>query len=74
MRRRHHAAAHVERRADNTICSDPLEREHDADDVENGVEGADLVEMHLLDGHLMNRRFGFGEPLEQSLGAIATCG
>ena len=50
VRRMHHPAADVQRRADDAIGAEPLEREHRADDVDDRVERADLVQMHLLDG------------------------
>ena len=50
----------------------PLEREHRADDVDDRVERADLVQMDLLDRHLMDRRFGLGQPLEHRLRAVAS--
>ena len=51
------------------IGAEPLHREHGAGDVDNRVERADLVEMNLLDRHLMNRRFGFAETLKETLRA-----
>ena len=71
MRRVHHAAADVQRRADDAVGADPLEREHGADDVDDRVEGADLVQVHLLDRHLMDGGLGLGQPLEQRLRAVA---
>ena len=72
MRRLHHPAADVERRADDAVCGRPLHRVHDADDVDDGVEGADLVQMDFLDGHRMNRRLRLAEPLEHRLRALAS--
>ena len=69
MRRVHHAAADVQRRADDAIGMKPFEREHGADDVDNRVERADLVQVNLLDRHLMNGRLGFAETMEQLFGA-----
>jgi len=65
VRRLHRAAADVQRRAHDPVRADPLEGEHDADDVDDRVEGADLVQVDLLDRHLMNRRFRLRQPLEQ---------
>ena len=72
MCRLHRAASNIERRADNAIRTDPLQREHGADDVDDRVEGANFVQVHALDGRLMNRRLGFGEPLEERLCAAPT--
>ena len=52
------------------IGADPLEREHRADDVDDRVERADFVQVNLLDRHLVNRRLGLGQPLEQRLRAL----
>ena len=72
MRRMDHSAADVERRADDRVGAEPLQPEHRADDVDDRVEGADFVEMHLLDRHLVNRRLGVRQPLEQRLRAVAS--
>ena len=53
---------------------DPFEGEHRADDVDDRVERADLVQVHLLDRHLMDRGFGLGQPLKQRLRAVAAAG
>ena len=67
----HHAAADVERGRDDPVGAKPLEREHRADDVDDRVEGADLVKMHFLDRHVVNRGFDVREPLKQRLRSIA---
>ena len=41
---------------DDAVGAEPLEREHGADDVDDRVERADFVQVHLLDRHLMDRR------------------
>ncbi len=68
MRARHRAAADVERRRDDPVGAEPFHREHGADDVDDRVDGANLVQMDAVEGHLVNCRFGFGEPMEQSNG------
>ena len=76
MRRVDHAAADdsaANRRSDRRRHR-PLEREHGADDVDDRVERADFVEVHLLDRHLVNRRLGFGESLEQCFRPVAAGG
>ena len=50
MSRVHHAAADVQRRAHDAIGAEPFEREHGADDVDDRVERADLVQVHLSPG------------------------
>ena len=35
-----------------------LESDRRADDVDDRIDRADLVKMHLLDGHLVHVRFG----------------
>ena len=37
------------------------------DDVHDGVDGADLMEMHLVGRRPMSRRLGLGEHLEDAL-------
>ncbi len=70
MRRVHHSAAHVERRAHDVVGARPLEREHDADDVDDRVERADLVKVNLLHRHLVDGGLGLGQPLKHALRAI----
>ena len=74
VRRMDHAAADVQRRADDAVRAGPLHREHGTDDVDDRVERADLVQVDLLHRHLMDRRFRFAEPLEHGLGALAPRG
>ena len=62
------AAAHGERR-DDEIGADVLEGGGAADDVDDGVDGADLVEVDVVDGHAVHLRFRAGEPLEGGKGA-----
>jgi hypothetical protein len=45
-----HAAADVQRRGDDMVDPQPLQREDGADDVDDRVEGADLVQVDLVDG------------------------
>jgi hypothetical protein len=59
-----HSAANVERRTDHLVCAGPLHREHNADDVDDRVEGADFVQVDFLHWHLVNRCLGFTEALE----------
>ncbi len=70
VRRLHHAASDVDRRHDHAIHAQAVEGVHGADDVDDRVERADLVQVHLLDRHLMNRGFSDREPLEERLCAV----
>ena len=66
----HHPAADIQGRADDAIGMEPLDREDRADDVDDRVERADLVQMNLLEWNLMDSRFGFAKPMEELLGAL----
>ena len=48
-----------------SVGPEPFHGERRADDVDDRVEGADFVQVHLLDRHLVNRGLGFGQPAEQ---------
>ena len=69
VRARHRAAADVERRRDDAVGAEPFHREHGADDVDDRVDGADLVQVDAVERHVVNRGLGFGEPVEQRDGA-----
>ena len=73
VRRVDHAAPDVDRRADDAVGLEPVEREDRADDVDDGVERADLVQVHALHRHLVNGRFRLCQPLEQGLCAVLPC-
>ena len=73
VRRIHHAAADVERRRDNSIDAEPFQREDGADDVDNGVERADFVKVHLADGHLVDGGLRFAKTLKERLRPVAGC-
>ena len=51
-------------------CSQP---DGGADDVDDGVDGADFVEVHLLDGHGVDVGFGLAEKLKGAGGAGLYC-
>ena len=55
----------VQRRHDDVVGAEPLHPEHGADDVDDRVERADLVQVDALDRHVVNRGLGLGQPLEQ---------
>ena len=59
------AAADVQRRRDDVVDAEPLEREHGADDVDDRVERADLVQVDVVDRHVVDGRLGLAQPLEQ---------
>ena len=48
------------------ICCDPqqVKSQAGADDIGNGIHSAHFMEMNLLQGLLMDRRFGLGQLLE----------
>ena len=46
------------------IDAEEVERQAGPDDVDNRIDGSDLVEMDLLDGHAMGPRFGLAEQTE----------
>ena len=72
------AAARFRRRrsAATTRCrrAEPLEAVHGADDVDDRVERADLVQVDLLDRHAVDRGLRLGEPLEQLHRAVLALG
>ena len=47
MGRMDHATADVERRADDTLGAEPLQAEHDANDVDDRIQSANLMEITL---------------------------
>ena len=60
----------VEGRHHDAVGLEPLEGEHGADDVDDRVERADLVEVHLIHRHLVDARLGLGQAPKQGDGAI----
>ncbi len=58
------AAADVQRRGHDVIDAEPVEREDESDDVDDGIDGSDFVKMDFVDRHLMNRRLRFGRAAE----------
>jgi hypothetical protein len=66
-----HATADVERRADDTLGAEPLQAEHDANDVDDRIQSANLVEMDAIDWHLVYRSLGLGQSQEKELCLVA---
>ena len=64
MLRVHAPAAHIQRRAEKLLDAQLLETCRGADNVHDRVNRADFVEVHLLDGHAVNERFGLPQPPE----------
>ena len=58
------AAADVQRRAGEFLDAERVEADAGADDVHDGVHGADFVEMNFLERNVMDRGFGFAEFVE----------
>ena len=65
VRAPHRSAADVDRRGHDVVGAEPLHAKDGADDVDDRVEGADLVQVHSIDRHLVDRGLRFGQPLEQ---------
>ena len=63
-------APDVERRAREFVNAQEFEADGGADDVYDGIHSADFVEVHLLDRHLMNFGFRFGEAGENLARAV----
>ena len=57
--------------ADDAIDAEPFQREDGADDVDDGVERADFVKVHLADGHLVDGGLRFAKTLKQRLRPVA---
>ena len=60
----HRAAADIDRRTHDGSDVEQVEGQARADDIGNRIGGAHLVKVHLLDGHLVDLRFGLAQPLE----------
>ena len=61
-------AADVEIRSQPAINAEMRAPHGRADDIDDGVDGADFVEVNLLDGHGVNLGFGFTEQLKREAG------
>ena len=57
--------ADIQWRRDDFVSAEPLEREDRADNVDDGVKRRDFVQMHVLDGHVVNRGLGLADPLKE---------
>jgi hypothetical protein len=64
------AAADIEGCGNPAIDAEEFGPGGGADDVDDGVDGADLVEMNPLDGDGVDGGFGFAEELEGADGAL----
>ena len=58
---------------DDVVDAEPLHAVHGADDVDDRIERADLVQVDSLDRHVVDRGLGLGEPVEQLHRAILAC-
>ena len=65
VRHLHHARTQVQRRRDDIVDAEPLEPEHRADDVDDRVDGPDLVQVDLVDRHLVDCGLGFADPAKE---------
>src|SRR5882762_4140320 len=68
MLRVHRAAAYVHRRAKNRFHSQQLQCRACTNNVADGIDGADFVEMYFLDRYVVNLRLGRTQLLEHSRG------
>ena len=64
-------AADRQRRAHDAVDAQVLQREGDAAHLPDRVDGADLVEVHLLGIDVVDPRLGVGEPPERLLRSVA---
>src|SRR5438105_11951896 len=74
MRRADRAAADIERRGNDALCPEELERVHGADDIDDRIERADLVEVDPVGRRTVDRSFDLSKPRKQRLCAIFSCG
>ena len=70
MRRSNASAAHIERRGNDAIDAQRLERVHRPNDVDNRVERADFVKVNTLDGRTVNGGLCLRQSVEQSLRSL----
>ena len=64
------AAAGVDGGYDDAVDAQQVEADDGADDIEDGVGGADFVELDLVDGGAVDVGFGFGEAAEDLAGFL----
>src|SRR5690606_37729315 len=64
------AGADVDGRANDAIDAEMVESNGGADDVYDGVERADFVEVNFLDIHAVDSGFGFAEAAEDADGGL----
>ncbi len=65
------AVAHRQRRSDDAVDAEGVQGRADADDVDDGVGRADLVELHIVGRDTVDGALGFGELGEDTVGALA---
>jgi hypothetical protein len=64
----HGAAAHIDGRAVDLVDAEQIEGEARADDVADGIDRADFVEVHLFYGDAVDGGFRLAEDAEDALG------
>ncbi len=74
MLRTHEAAARRQRRNDHFLKLEPLETPGSGHDVDNRIDGADLVEVNLLGSRAMDFRLGLGQHAENRHRAVLDAG
>ena len=63
--------AHRERRGNDAVDAEGVQRGADADDVDDGVGRADLVELDVVGRDTVDGALGVGERGEDTVGALA---
>ena len=61
-------------RANDSFDAEQVEADRRADDVGDGIDGADFVEVHLLDRAAVDLGLGLGQLLEDAFGQIFLAG
>ena len=65
------AVAHRQRRGNDAVDAEGVQGRADADDVDDGVGRADLVELDIVGRDTVDGALGLGELGEDTVGALA---
>ncbi len=71
MRPRHRSVAQANRTDGDRVDSQEVDGQPDPDDVDDGIDGPDLVEVHLVDRHPMGFGLDLAEPPEGAPSAVS---
>ena len=66
----HRAATNIERRRHDIVDAKPVEPEHGTYDIDDRVDGSNLVKVHLLNRDAVDRGFRLANPVEQVNGSL----